>query len=159
MSDDLHPNAQRVLAAARELGLDVDVRSYPEGTRTASDAARAIGVDVGAIVKSLVLGSDDGPVLALVSGANRADLDAVGTALGVSGVHQADAQTARDATGFPVGGTPPLAHPTALPTVVDTHLLAYDEVWAAAGTPSLVFSVPPAALVRATSATVARIAG
>ena len=158
MSEELHRNAQRVVAAAHALGFDLRVHSFPEGTRTAADAAAAIGVEVGAIVKSLVLGSDDGPVLALVSGANRADLAAVAAALEVTGVHQAGARTAREATGFPVGGTPPFGHPTPLPTAIDADLLRFDEVWAAAGTPNLVFPVPPDDLARATSATVARIA-
>ncbi len=158
MNDDLHRNAQRVVEAARALGFDLQVHSFPEGTRTAADAAAAIGVEVGAIVKSLVLRSDDGPVLALVSGANRADLAAVAAALGVTGVHQADARTAREATGFPVGGTPPFGHPAPLTTVTDADLLGFDEVWAAAGTPNLVFPIPPDDLVRATAATVARIA-
>ena len=159
MSEGLHRNAERVVAAGRALGLVVDVRSFPEGTRTANDAAAAIGVDVGAIVKSLVLDSDEGPLVALLSGANQADFGAVGHALGVSGVRRADARQARDATGYPVGGTPPFGHVSPLPTAVDEDLLHFEEVWAAAGTPHLVFPITPGDLVRATGGQVAKLSG
>jgi prolyl-tRNA editing enzyme YbaK/EbsC (Cys-tRNA(Pro) deacylase) len=131
-----------------------DVRTYPEGTRTAADAAAAIGCDVGAIAKSLVFVVEGvGPVLALTSGANRVDVDKLGAHFG--GVaRQAKADEARAATGYAIGGTPPFAHPAPLPTVCDPALLTYDEVWAAAGTPQTVFAITPDDLVARASATV-----
>jgi len=158
VSEDLQASSRRVVEAGAALGVAVAVVRFPEGTRTAQDAAAAIGCDVAAIVKSLVLASDAGPVLALVSGANRADYGAVGAALGVGGVRRADAAAARAATGYAIGGTAPFGHPAPLPSVIDRDLLALDEVWAAAGTPDTVFAVTPAALQRATAAVVADVA-
>ena len=154
----LHPNSSRVVEAAAAAGVVIEVVRFPEGTRTAEDAAAAIGCDVAAIVKSLVLVSDDGPVLALVSGRNRVDYGKVGAALRVKGVHRADAGTARAATSFPIGGTAPFGHPAPLPTVLDRDLLTLGEVWAAAGTPDAVFAVAPATLRDATGAAVADVA-
>lgn len=153
----LHRNSQRVADAAAAMGLAIDVTRFPEGTRTAEDAARAIGCEVGAIVKSLVLDSDEGPLLVLTSGANRADEKKVGHALGRGRVRRADTDTARAATSYPIGGTAPFGHPAPLPTLLDADLLAYEEVWAAAGTPDSVFAIAPEDLVRATGATVADV--
>lgn len=150
----MHRNTQRVVEAAQQAGLAVDVRRFPDGTRTAADAARAIGCELGAIVKSLVLDSDQGPVLVLTSGANRADETKVARALGRTGVRRADADTVRAATGYPIGGTAPFGHPAPLPTLLDEDLLTYDVVWAAAGTPDTVFPVTPRDLVRTTGARV-----
>jgi prolyl-tRNA editing enzyme YbaK/EbsC (Cys-tRNA(Pro) deacylase) len=155
---DLHRNNIRVADIAAAHGLAITVQRFPEGTRTAEDAAAAIGCDVGAIVKSIVLTSDDGPLLVLTSGAHRADYDKVATAAGVSGVRRADADAARTATGFAIGGTPPWGHPSPLPILCDKSLLAYDEVWAAAGTPDSVFAVTPDDLLRITGATPADVA-
>jgi prolyl-tRNA editing enzyme YbaK/EbsC (Cys-tRNA(Pro) deacylase) len=154
----VHANTQRVVDAAAAAGVAVAVRRFPDGTRTAEDAARAIGCDVAAIVKSLVLLSEAGPVLALVSGRNRVDYGKVGAALGVGGVHRANAEAARAATGFTIGGTAPFGHPAPLPTVLDRDLLALGEVWAAAGTPDTVFPVQAAALADATGAVIADVA-
>jgi len=154
----LHRNSRRVVEAGAAAGVEVVVVRFPGGTRTAQDAAAAIGCDVAAIVKSLVLASDRGPVLALVSGANRADYGKVAAALGLARVDRADAEAARAATGFPIGGTAPFGHPVPLPTVLDADLLALATVWAAAGTPDTVFAVPPATLLAATGAVPADIA-
>lgn len=154
----LHRNSRRVVAAAAEAGLAIEVTRFPDGTRTAADAAQAIGCDVAAIVKSLVLDSDAGPVLVLTSGANRVDEARVAATLGRDQVWRADADTARAATGFPIGGTAPFGHPTPLPILIDRDLLALDEVWAAAGTPDSVFPITPADLQRSTAATPADIA-
>ena len=117
----------RFLSGARAAGLDPQVRRFPEGTRTAADAAAAIGCDVAAIVKSLVFTTEDGsPVLVLTSGANRVDTDLAATALGVPALRRADADAVRAATGFAIGGTPPVGHASALPVVVDADLLALD---------------------------------
>lgn len=153
----MHPNVVRVSDAAAALGLDLAHAEFPEGTRTAADAAAAIGVEVGQIVKSLVFLLDGQPVMALVSGANRLDEARLATALGGAVVERADAAVVREATGYAIGGVPPFGHATALPLAVDEDLLAYDEVWAAAGTPRDVFPIAPSALLEATGGTVARL--
>ena len=154
MTDSLHRNALKVVDAAKELGLDVEVRRFPDGTRTAADAAAAIGVPVGAIVKSLVFAVDGEVVMALVSGANQLDESKLAAAAGGSTCGRVDANAARDATGFPIGGVPPLGHATPLRVFVDEDLFGYEEVWAAAGTPHEVFGVDPRELVRAIDAPV-----
>jgi prolyl-tRNA editing enzyme YbaK/EbsC (Cys-tRNA(Pro) deacylase) len=148
----MHKNVAVVVEAAREAGLEIEPREFPEGTRTAEDAARAIGVTVAQIVKSLVFTVDGRPVMALVSGANQLDGTKLGAAAGGSPAKRADAESVRQATGFPVGGVPPLGHP--LEVFVDRDLLGFDTVWAAAGTPHVVFGATPAALVEATGAVV-----
>jgi prolyl-tRNA editing enzyme YbaK/EbsC (Cys-tRNA(Pro) deacylase) len=127
------------------------VRQFPEGTRTAEDAARAIGCQVGQIVKSLVFVAGSEPFLALTSGPNRADTARLTELTGVP-VRRADAEEAREATGYAIGGTPPFGHPRPLRVFCDRDLLAYPEVWAAAGTPTSVFPIPPHDLVRASGA-------
>jgi prolyl-tRNA editing enzyme YbaK/EbsC (Cys-tRNA(Pro) deacylase) len=155
MPSDQHPNTQRVLEAASGLGLDIEVRRFPDGTRTADEAAAAIGVGVGQIVKSLVFAVDGDVVLALVSGSNQLDERKLAAAHGRSGkAKRVDADQARAATGYPIGGVPPFGHASPLPTYVDPDLLGYDEVWAAAGTWHDVFGVEPHRLVEATGATV-----
>jgi prolyl-tRNA editing enzyme YbaK/EbsC (Cys-tRNA(Pro) deacylase) len=131
----------------RELGLDASVREFPEGTHTAQDAADAIGCPVAAIVKSLVFTLDDEPILVLVSGANRVDTDALGARLGGT-LGKADARTVKQATGYSIGGVPPLAHPAPLRTVIDEDLLALEVLWAAAGSATAVFPLAPGELVR-----------
>ena len=153
----MHPNAAKVAAAAREVGLELQLREFPEGTRTAEDAARAIGVEVGQIVKSLVFTLDGTLVMALMSGRNRLDEARLAAILGGSQVGRADATGVREATGYAIGGVPPFGHPTPLPTAIDEDLLDYDEVWAAAGTPRDVFAVAPGELVRLTGGTVASL--
>ena len=153
----MHPNAEKVAAAARELGLEIDLHLFPEGTRTADDAARAVGVEVGQIVKSLVFTLDGHVVMALVSGRNRLDEKRLATVLGGSEVGRADADGVRAATGFAIGGVPPFGHPSTLSTAIDEDLLDYDEVWAAAGTPYDVFPIAPADLVRLTGGVVATL--
>lgn len=147
------PAAQRVADAAATLGLTVEVRDYPEGTRTAEDAARAIGVAVGQIVKSLVFLADGKPIVCLVSGSNRVDTARLAGAIGATKIDRADADAVRDATGYAVGGVPPFGHATDIPVYCDRELLAYDIVWAAAGTPKSVFSAEPDALMIACKAT------
>jgi prolyl-tRNA editing enzyme YbaK/EbsC (Cys-tRNA(Pro) deacylase) len=144
-------SVQRFLGEAERLGLSVQVREFPEGTRTADDAARAIGCAVGQIVKSLVFVAGTEPFLALTSGPNRADVARLTDLVGRP-VRRADAEEARRATGFSIGGTPPFGHPRPLRVLLDRDLLAYEEVWAAAGTPSSVFPIAPADLVRAAGA-------
>ena len=154
MSEE-HPNVERVVADARRLGLDIDVVEYPDGTRTAVDAAAAVGCDVAQIVKSLVFELDGEPCLALVAGDRRLDPARLAEALGGDRVGRADADAVRAATGFPIGGVPPIAHATQLPVALDRSLLDHELVWAAAGTPRHVFAVRPSALFEAVGGTVA----
>lgn len=152
-----HPNVERVVAAASERGLDVEIREFPEGTRTAAEAAASIGVEVGQIVKSLVFGHDDEVVMALVSGANQLDEGALSALAGGGAVHRVDADRVRSATGYPIGGVPPFGHAEVLRTWVDEDLLAFDVVWAAAGTWNHVFAVSPDDLVRVSGGRVAAL--
>ena len=146
MPDDrgepLHPTARKVQERLAARGLEVEVRVLPGSTRTAQDAAAACGCDVGQIVKSLVFLRDGEPVIVLCAGDRRVD---------ESGLRlvRADADTARDSTGFAVGGVPPLGHERELPTIVDESLRRFETVWAAAGTPHAVFSVRTEALLGA----------
>ena len=131
----------------------VSVREFPEGTRTAADAARAVGCEVGQIVKSLVFLAAGKPVVALVSGANRLDQDRLASVAGEP-VRKADAETARSATGYSIGGVPPFGHATDLPVFMDRDLLGYGVVWAAAGRPDSVFEIGPERLRELSNAVV-----
>lgn len=153
----VHANVARVADAARRLGLTVETRHFPEGTRTAADAAAAIDVDLGQIVKSLVFSVDEAPVLALVPGDRRLDEPALAAAAGGVTCRRPDAAFVRAATGFPIGGIPPLGHTTRLPAFVDDGFWRFDVVWAAAGTPHDVFALSPADLLRVTAGTRAPI--
>lgn len=148
---------EQVEAAAATLGLEVEVRAFPQGTRTAEDAAAAIGCDVAQIVKSLVFVVDDEPVIALVGGADRLDEAKLVRAAAGRHVRRANADEVRAATGFAVGGVPPFGHLTPLRCFVDDALLTHDVVWAAAGTPTHVFASEPHALVQAAGAEVTTI--
>jgi prolyl-tRNA editing enzyme YbaK/EbsC (Cys-tRNA(Pro) deacylase) len=158
MTESLPRAAGAVMEAARSLGLDLQVREFPEGTRTAQDAANAIGCAVDQIVKSLVFIAGTDPVLVLTSGGNRVDVVKVGTETGSAGVRKADAEEVRAATGYAIGGTPPFGHARDLLVLVDRHLTDFDVVWAAAGTPRHVFPIAPADLVRVTGGRVADVA-
>lgn len=153
-----HPNVRRVLAAARDLGLDIEIREFPDGTKTAADAAAAIGVEVGQIVKSLIFGHGDDVVVALVSGVNQLDEAKLSAVAGGEPVGRVDADRVRAATSYPIGGVPPFGHAEELATFLDEDLLDHDVVWAAAGTWTHVFAIAPDALVRASGATVADLA-
>jgi prolyl-tRNA editing enzyme YbaK/EbsC (Cys-tRNA(Pro) deacylase) len=145
-------SVDRFTAAAAERGLTIEVRRFPEGTKTAQDAARAVGCDVSQIVKSLVFVADGEPFLALTAGSNRADVGKLAAILGAAEVRRADAEEARAATGYGIGGTPPFGHPKPLRVLVDRDLLGHDEVWAAAGTPDAVFPLSSDDLVRTSGA-------
>lgn len=153
----MQPSVQRVIDAGAPHGITVEVREFPDGTRTAEDAARAVGVDVAQIVKSLVFVVDGEVVVALVSGANRVDERALAVAANrpEATVTRPDANTVREATGFAIGGVPPFGHTTPLATFVDRDLLGFEVVWAAAGTPHHVFPTAPRDLVQVSGATVA----
>ena len=145
---DVHPNVARVVAAAEARGLSITPERFPDGAKTASDAAAAIGVDVGQIVKSLIFAVDGEVVLAYVSGRNQLDETKLAAAAGGSRCRRVDADVVRTATGFPIGGVPPFGHATKLRAFVDRDLLDYDEVWASAGTWHDVFAVAPQDLLR-----------
>ena len=148
----------RFQAALRARGVEVEPRVLPDSARTAPEAAAAVGVEVGAIVKSLVFRCGDEAVLALVSGAATAPTRRGCEAEFGAAVSRADADFARAATGFSIGGVPPLGHPAPLRTLVDEDLLGYPVVWAAAGTPHAVFPIEPAALAELVGGRVVRLA-
>lgn len=151
--ENLPSSVLRVAEAARNLGLDVEIRLMTETTRTAEEAAQACGTTPAQIVKSLIFeGRDSGrPLLFLVSGKNRVDEKAVAGRIGEK-LKRPDAQRVRDITGYAIGGIPPIGHPTQLKAYVDPDLLAFDTVWAAAGTPNAVFPVDPKKLAAAAGA-------
>jgi prolyl-tRNA editing enzyme YbaK/EbsC (Cys-tRNA(Pro) deacylase) len=156
---ELPRSSRRVHDALVGLGLPADIHRLADSTRTAPEAAAAVGCELGAIVKSLVFrGTSSGdPLLALVSGSNRADEALVADAVGEP-VERPDAAYVREATGYSIGGIPPVGHPAPLRMVVDEDLLRFETVWAAAGNPHAVFPIAPDVLVRATGAVVTRLA-
>jgi prolyl-tRNA editing enzyme YbaK/EbsC (Cys-tRNA(Pro) deacylase) len=137
-----------------DANVGVQVQEFPAGTRTAVDAARAVGCEVGQIVKSLVFVASGAPVVALVSGANRLDERRLGAVAGEP-VTKADAETARVATGYSIGGVPPFGHATEVPVFMDRDLFAYGAVWAAAGRPDSVFEIAPERLRELSGAVIA----
>jgi prolyl-tRNA editing enzyme YbaK/EbsC (Cys-tRNA(Pro) deacylase) len=157
MSEDLPRAAAAVVTAGRAHGLELEVREFLEGTRTAADAAKAIGCQVDQIVKSLVFVADTEPVLVLTSGGNRVDVVKVGRRREAATVRKAGAEEVRAATGYAIGGTPPFGHARRLPVLVDRHLTGFEVVWAAAGTPRHVFPIAPADLLRASGGQVADV--
>jgi Cys-tRNA(Pro) deacylase len=158
MSESQHPNVTRVVEAGAARGLTIVPRRFPEGTKTAADAAAAIGVHVGQIVKSLIFAVDGEVVLAYVSGANKLDEKKLAAAASGAKCARVDADAVREATGFPIGGVPPFGHTTPLQVFIDPDLLQYDEVWAAAGTWTDVFGIAPQQLVDASGGTVIDLA-
>jgi Cys-tRNA(Pro) deacylase len=147
----------RVRAHAKQNGIELEIRRFPEGTHTAQDAARAIGCEVAQIVKSLVFLAAGDPVVVLVAGSDRVDESKLAVVLGAHAVRRATANEARDATGFVVGGVAPFGHRVPVPVVVDDALLRHEILWAAAGLPDAVFPIAPADLVRLSGATEADI--
>ncbi|MGM9466087.1 YbaK/EbsC family protein [Streptomyces murinus] len=148
-----HP---RFAQALKELGLEEVLgraRRFPEGTRTAVEAAAAVGCELSQICKSLVFAADGVPVLVLMDGASRVDVEWVREELGVEKVGRADAQAVREVTGYAIGGVPPFGHRTSTRVLADRSLLAHDVVWAAAGTPYAVFPIEPKQLVTHAQAT------
>ncbi|MBE3561183.1 MAG: YbaK/EbsC family protein [Ktedonobacteraceae bacterium] len=158
MSRNLSGSAQKVQDALRARGFACQVIELPDSTRTAQEAAQAVGCTVGQIVKSLIFkGKQSGkPVLVVASGANRVNEKRLGELAGEP-VGKADADFVRQRTGFAIGGVPPLAHAEPLETYIDADLLQYDEIWAAAGTPFAVFKLTPADLQAMTGGTVVSV--
>lgn len=158
MSDTLSPSAQKVQAALHAFGLDLQVVELPASTRTAIEAAQAVGCSVGQIVKSLVFRGQatDRPVLVLASGSNRVNEAALASLAGEA-VGKADADFVRLHTGFVIGGVPPVGHAEAMLTFIDQDLLQYTEIWAAAGTPNAVFRMQAQDLTRICAGVVVKI--
>jgi prolyl-tRNA editing enzyme YbaK/EbsC (Cys-tRNA(Pro) deacylase) len=154
MAGDWPPSVDRVRQALAAAGFQTEVRHFPDSTRTAAEAAAAVGVQVGQIVKSLVFVAEDRPLLALVSGSNRLDDRRLSRLVGEP-VRKADADAVRLHTGYAIGGVPPAGFPQPIPTYIDRDLLVYDIVWAAAGTPHHVFAIAPTDLCALTSGVVA----
>ncbi|MFI8827677.1 YbaK/EbsC family protein [Streptomyces sp. NPDC053431] len=148
---DAHP---RFAATLKELGLDVEVRRFPDETRTALQAAEAIGCAVSEIVKSLIFAADGAPVLVLMDGSSRVDVERVREELGAAAVTRADARLVRETTGYAIGGVPPFGHRTRTRVLADRGLLDHAVVWAAAGTPHTVFALDPEALIAHAGGTV-----
>jgi len=138
----MHPTAARLAERLRQRGLQIEVRTLSDSARTAALAAAALGVDVGQIVKSLVLLQEDRPVLVLCAGDRRVDAPRLGLV-------PASADRVRAVTGFSIGGVPPLGHDVALDTTIDASLRRFEVVWAAAGTPHDVFAVDTRSLIAA----------
>lgn len=153
---NLHPATQRVLTAAQELGLQLNIVTFDQSTHTAAEAAAAVGCEVAQIVKSLCFVVDGQPILALVSGANQLDVGKLAAVrqVGKKRVQRADADTVKAATGFSIGGVSPFGHAQPLPIYMDADLLHHETIWAAAGTPNTVFPILPTHLQQATTAVV-----
>lgn len=149
---DLPPASQRVVDAARELGIAIQVAQFADSTKTAADAAAAVGCSVASIVKSLVFVVDSEPVIALIPGDLRLDPTKLASAAGASACRRASLDEARQATGFAPGGTPPFGYPFPIRVFADRRLSRHSQLWAAAGTPTTVFSISHADLVAATRA-------
>jgi len=148
-----HP---RFAEALRELGLDelnAQIRRFPDATRTAAEAAAAIGCELSQICKSLIFAADGVPVLVLMDGASRVDLERVREELGVEKVTRAKVDVVRETTGYAIGGVPPFGHRTRTRVLADRSLLEHDIVWAAAGNPHAVFPMEPKDLVAHAGAT------
>jgi len=158
MSKKLSSSAQRVQESLQTLGLTLNVVELPASTRTASDAARAIGCEVEHIAKSLVFRgkNTDSPILVIASGTNRVDEKKIGS-LANESLGKADADFVRNRTGFAIGGIPPVGHIEPLKTYIDEDLFKYNVIWAAAGTPHAVFKLKPDDLLKITGGEVVAI--
>ena len=161
-ADPVHPSIQRVLDAAARKGVTLEVTVFDESTHTAVEAAAALGVELGQIVKSLVfvVTGEGGiePLLCLVAGHNRVDLARLAAVTSAADVRRATAREAHELTGFAIGGIPPIGHLRPVRVIMDPDLGRYQVVWAAAGLSTAVFPVPPATLRILSNATVTPIA-
>jgi Cys-tRNA(Pro) deacylase len=158
-----HPAVQRVLDVAARKGVSLEVMTFPDSTHTAADAARVVGAEIGQIVKSLVFvtANEDAtlePIVVLVSGADRVDLERLAAVVGRRDVRRATAREADELTGYTIGGIPPFGHLQRTRVIMDPDLGRYATVWAAAGLPTAVFPVAPAILRMLADAHVAPIA-
>ena len=158
-----HPAVQRVLDVAARKGVTLEVMIFPDSTHTAADAARVVGAEIAQIVKSLVFvttgeAGELEPIVCLVSGAARVDLERLAAVIGRRDVRRASAREADELTGFTIGGIPPFGHQGRTRVIMDPDLGRYETVWAAAGLPTAVFPVSPATLRMLADAHVAPIA-
>lgn len=158
MTDALPARSRLVAAALRDARIAGAIVVLPDAASTAALAAAALGIEVGAIANSLVFWSDDEPLLVMTSGAHRVDTAGLAERLGRGAIRRATPEQVLAATGQPIGGVAPTGHPAALTTIVDEDLAAFDEIWAAGGTPHTVFPLTFDELVRLTGGTVARVA-
>jgi Cys-tRNA(Pro) deacylase len=151
MGEELKSSAHKVQKALKARGLNCEVVQMQQMTRTAEDAAQAVGCDVGQIVKSLIFRSKPSgkPILVVASGANRVNEKVLSRQISES-VKMANAEFVREMTGFAIGGVPPVGHKHPLTIFIDKDLLQYEEIWAAAGTPQAVFKLTPDELKRIT---------
>jgi len=159
----VHPAVQRVLDVAARKGVTLEVMTFPDSTHTAADAARVVGAEIGQIVKSLVFvtTNEDGslePIVCLVSGADRVDLERLAAVVGRRDVRRSTAKEADELTGYTIGGIPPFGHRQRTRVIMDPDLGRYATVWAAAGLPTAVFPIAPAILRMLADAHVAPIA-
>ena len=158
--DRMHPRAEEFKRrAAAEYGIDIEVHEFPEGTKTAADAADAVGCSVEEIASGIALSAGGDLVVSVTSGANRVSTDKIATLVGVDPdeVSMADADDIKATLGWSIGGVPPFCHETAVPVFMDETLTEFDEVWAAAGTPEAVFPIDPETLADLADATVADV--
>ena len=156
----MHPRAAEFKRrAGTEHGFDLDVYEFPEGTKTAADAANAVGCSVEQIASGIVLSAAGELVVSVTSGANRVSTAKIGALVGTDGaeVSMGDAEEIKETLGWSIGGVPPLCHETAVPVFMDETLLGFEEVWAAAGTPKAVFPIDPDRLVDLADAAVADV--
>jgi len=149
----LSKNSAKVQAWLDRFGLQLEVLELAQSTRTAQEAADAVGCELAQIVKSLVFRMEEKPLLFLVSGKNRLDVQKAEKTLGIK-LEKADAEFVREKTGFPIGGVPPVAHTTPMEVFIDRDLLEYEDVWAAAGTPHAVFRIKSNDLPKITNGSV-----
>ena len=157
----MHPSAERFVDRAREqYGVEIDVHELPEGTKTAADAADAIGCEVAQIASSIVMSVDDGLVVVVTSGANHVSESKLAAHFDTpdESVSMADAEQVKDRIGWSIGGVPPFCHDAAVPVLFDETLTAFDTVWAAAGTPEAVFPIAPSRIRELSEATVLDVA-
>jgi prolyl-tRNA editing enzyme YbaK/EbsC (Cys-tRNA(Pro) deacylase) len=158
MADELSPGAKRIQAALDALGMKAEVAELPASTRTSAEAASAIGCSIGQIAKSIIFRTvtSHKPVMVIASGVNRVNEEKIRDILGEA-VEKADAAFVRKATGFVIGGVPPIGHLESITTIIDEDLLKLEEIWAAAGTPHAVFKLNPAGLIQLTGGRVQSI--
>jgi len=151
MSLKLKKSAEKVQTVLNEMGFELNVIELPDSTRTAQEAANAIGCTVGQIAKSLIFKgkTSQKPILIIASGTNRVNEKAIKKYIGEE-LGKADADFVLEHTGFVIGGVPPVGHKTPIATYIDEDLMQYDEIWAAAGTPNAVFRLTPEILVEIT---------
>jgi prolyl-tRNA editing enzyme YbaK/EbsC (Cys-tRNA(Pro) deacylase) len=148
----MHPSHQRIMEILEAAGQHSEVHVLEDSTRTAAEAASALGCEVGAIASSLVFLADDSPILVLTSGRHRVNTDALAGRIGAHTIARASAEQVRAATGQPIGGVSPVGHPAPVTTYLDVALKDYDELWAAAGTPHSVFNTTYGNLLALTGA-------